>query len=478
MGENPQQIKQAPTVLVIYSQDHHLYRDIVLKLCAFLKIKCGTKVVVDLLDTTSVGMVGRLRWLEWQRQQMKNPCDKILVLCSKGVQAKWRALCGHDQVTLREDVLSPTDDMLTPFLHLFLPDMHQAGMLGKYMVAYFDDVSGEEDVPSVFDITVKFKLMKHFEELFFRIVDIEKYQPRHVKHIAGIGGDEYFNCPSGRDLRNAIETFRAYQLENPDWFERQCVRSEEEVMTEASALIENLHIPPVLECLPLVREGPPVYVRQVEVAENESSVHVLTPELNPQQQLPSVVELQPIVNPEYGHRQPSSLEQVLPDHVYPHSPRPQSVYVLEPVLNRPPPAGQNLLPHEEELRYQIPIEDNEEASPLFKSQVYADWDPRSSVLQNSLNSNPPGSSCTSVRSEYYPPSQVSRSVPVEMEEDETVEPSGSSCPNSGSDQGYISKMSSQQEPPLKEDPLAALAKLQEELFQQNIRYSDTGPEEN
>ncbi|XP_036812704.1 interleukin-17 receptor A-like isoform X1 [Oncorhynchus mykiss] len=250
-----------PKVLVIYSQDHPLYRKIVLKLCAFLQAKCGTEVVLDLLDTTWLGTVGRLPWLEWQRQQVNKSSDKILVLCSRGVQAKWRAMCGQSRVTLREDLRSPIDDMLTPALNLFLPDMQQAAALGKYMVAYFDEVGSERDVPSVFDIAVKYKLMKHFEELCFRILDQEKYAPGQVSHIEGIGVEEYFTCPPGRDLRDAIEAFQAFQLENPDWFEQECVdiNAEEEVfaVTEYDALLEK-PVAPVLEFVPEYRNGPPV----------------------------------------------------------------------------------------------------------------------------------------------------------------------------------------------------------------------------
>ncbi|KAM7377786.1 hypothetical protein PAMA_012940 [Pampus argenteus] len=472
----PQQLKQPPKVLVIYSQDHHLYRDIVLKLCAFLQAKCGTKVLVDLLDSTSVSMVGRLRWLEWQRQQLKNPTDKILVLCSRGVQAKWRAMCGHGGVTLREDVLSPTDDMLTPFLNLFLPDMHQAGKLGKYMVAYFNDISTEQDVPSVFDIAVKYKLMKHFEELYFRILDMEKYQPGQVHHIEGIGGDEYFNCPSGKALKIAIESFQAYQLENPDWFEKECVNNEEEIMTETNVLIDQLHIPPVHECLPLIRDGPPVYIQDVKINENCNSVHVLTPELNPDRQLLSVAEVTPVVNPEIIHQYPSNLAEMLTDHLHPHSPGPNGVYINDPVSIKPPPPSQNWLSIPEEPTGQIPIEHAEEDSLLPLSQLSALTGHRSSVLQNSLDSNTSQSSHASRQSEYPPRSDINCSQPVEMEEEEFLEPSGKG-PSSGSDQGYISKISSQDEAPFKEDPLVALAKLQEELFQQNLQYSDIGPEE-
>ncbi|XP_070848017.1 interleukin 17 receptor A1a isoform X2 [Chaetodon trifascialis] len=475
-GEKRQQLKQPPKVLVIYSQDHHLYRDIVLKLCAFLQAKCGTEVLVDLLDSTSVGMVGRLRWLEWQRQQLKYPSDKILVLCSRGVQAKWRALCGQGRVTLREDVLSPTDDMLTPFLNLFLPDMHQAGMLGKYMVAYFDDISGEQDVPSVFDIAVKYKLMKHFEELCFRIADVEKYQPDQVNHIEGISGDEYFNCASGRALKNAIETFQAYQLENPDWFEKECVHDEEEVMVEANMLIDQLETPAVLECVPLIRDSLPVYIREVQINDSGNSVHVLTPEMNTEHELSSVAELVPLVNPECKHQYPSNLDEVLIEHVYPHSPNPECVNIVKPVLENPPPPRQNWLSLQEPLG-QFPIEDEEEDSLLPMSHLSAHSHQRSSALQNSLYLNLSNSSCASMHTEYFPLSQISHCQPVEIDEYEGPEPSGKG-ESSGSDQGYISKMSSQHEPPVNEDPLVALRRLQEELFQRNLRYCDISPEEN
>lgn len=459
-------------MLVIYSQDHRLYINIVLKLCAFLKAKCGAEVLVDFLDNTWVGTVGRLRWLEWQRQQLTNPSDKVLVLCSRGVQAKWRAMCGQGQVTLREDVLSPTDDMLVPFLNLFLPDMHQPAALGKYMVAYFDDVSGEQDVPSVFDIAVKYKLMKHFEELYFRILDIEKYQPGQVNHIEGIGGDEYFNCPSGRALRNAIETFQAYQLENPDWFEMECVENEEEVFAESHLLIDQLQIPPVLECVPLIREGLPIYVNEVEINQNNDSVYILTPELSPEFVMTSVTELKLRVDLECQPVYPQHPlvvppPEVLVAHLHPHRHDSEPVYVAKLALNEPPQLTEQCL-HLEVVpaRSQCPTENEEEDFLVSLGQPSPKALQRLLALQQSLG--PIGKTpSVAVEVEYPPPLEVSsHSQPVELEEEEAMEPSGKG-PSSGSDQGYISKMSSPRNSPVEEkyeDPLMALARLQEELF--------------
>ncbi|XP_076128032.1 interleukin-17 receptor A isoform X4 [Alosa pseudoharengus] len=212
-------------VLIIYSVDHPLYKEIILKLCAFLRAKCGAEVTLDLLDSAWLSAVGKVQWLEMHRERAgRSPSDKILILCSRGVAAKWRAMCGSGHgVTLREDQASVMGDMLTPALALIVPDFVRSASLERYMVAYFEEVSGEADVPSLFHVTVKYKLMKHFEELVFRILDQEQNEPGRVKHIYGIAEDDYFLCPTGKALRDAIEAFQAYQLDNPDWFNQERV---------------------------------------------------------------------------------------------------------------------------------------------------------------------------------------------------------------------------------------------------------------
>ena len=176
-------------------------------------------MVLDLLDSTRLGVLGSIQWLDWHREQIESSSDKILILCSPGVQAKWRAMCGGKPVSLREDVCSPIGDMLTPALSLMVPCFIRSASFEKYIVAYFDDVCSEEDVPSPFKIIVRYKLMKQFDELFFRILGTEKQEPGRVNHIEGLSEGEYNQCPSGRVLQEAIEAFNAYQQEHPQWFE-------------------------------------------------------------------------------------------------------------------------------------------------------------------------------------------------------------------------------------------------------------------
>ncbi|XP_061678183.1 interleukin-17 receptor A-like [Syngnathoides biaculeatus] len=217
------QVQERKKVLILYSLDHPLYKNIVLKLCAFLTAKCGTEVILDLLDSTRLGILGRIQWLDWQRERMESSSDKVLLLCSQGVRAKWRAMCGEKPVLLREDLRSPMGDMLTPALGLIVPHLVRRASFEKYVVAYFEDVCSPEDVPSPFNVTVRYKLMKQFEEVFFRILDAEKHGPGRVCHIEGVAEGEYHRCPWGRALREALEAFRAYQLKHPQWFEEELV---------------------------------------------------------------------------------------------------------------------------------------------------------------------------------------------------------------------------------------------------------------
>ncbi|XP_063053624.1 interleukin-17 receptor A isoform X2 [Engraulis encrasicolus] len=257
----PAQKTATQRILILYSLDHPLYKEIILKLCAFLRAKCGAEVTLDLLDSAWLSTVGQLQWLEMQMQQRSDgphgsfSNDKILILCSRGVMAKWRAMCSggagggsHDgggggssgnrgcssdgvyRVTLREDLASPAGDMFTPALALIVPDFVRSKSLERYMVAYFEDVSDEADVPLLFHVTVRYQLMRHFEQLLFRILGQEQQEPGTVKRIYGIAEEDYFHCPAGRALRDAIAAFRAYQQENPDWFRQELVCDPEETV--------------------------------------------------------------------------------------------------------------------------------------------------------------------------------------------------------------------------------------------------------
>ncbi|XP_030624696.1 interleukin 17 receptor A1a [Chanos chanos] len=469
------------TVLIIYSKDHPLYTEIVLKLCAFLRAKCGTEVVLDLLDTSWLGAIGRLPWLEQQKRRIEESSDKILVLCSRGVQAKWEAMCGKGTITLREDVRSPTGDTLTPALNLMLPDLQQAASFGKYMVAYFEDISSEHDVPSMFHIAVKYKLMKHFEELYFRILDLEKYQQGEVRSIEGIGIDEYFNCPSGRALRDAIETFQAHQLENSDWFEKECMNSEDEVRVESDPLL-NQHIYPVLQRLPVYNEALPVLIHEVEVHQEDQgqSVYAQTPQINQGLDRPSVVELnlrvdprsnevyssQPVVEPPPG---------VLISDVCPAVLESQPCCKADLHLQGPSELGGIVhLPQGGLMTEGFPTEIGEVQPSTSLSRPSPEAIQNLLALQCSLS--PFEVTGPQLKEEACSHSSQEQNIsqPVEIEETELEESSGKRQ-SRGSDQGYISKDSFDREEPPR-SPMTALVMLQETLFKNSLLSSGFGTE--
>ena len=237
------EVPRRTRVLLIYSPDHPLYTAVILKFCSFLMAKCGTDVVLDRLDLARLGQLGGIQWLDWHREQIEcssHSSDKILILCSQGVQAKWRAMCGGaERVVLREDLHSPVGDMLSPALGLIVPRLVRSASLHRYIVAYFEGVCSEEDVPSPFNVAVRYKLMEHFEEVFFRILGVEKQRPGRVNLVQGVGQHEYALCPSGQALKEAVEAFRTHQQKNPRWFQEELVMEEEEVEVEVEVEVES-----------------------------------------------------------------------------------------------------------------------------------------------------------------------------------------------------------------------------------------------
>lgn len=423
------------SILIIYSRDHPLYTDIVLKLCAFLRAKCGTDVMLDLLDTTWLGTIGRLQWIEQKKRHIEQSSNKILILCSRGVQAKWGAICGEPPVLLREDVHSPVGDMLTLALQLITPDMQRPASYGKYLVAYFDDVSTEADVPSLFDIAVKYKLMKHFEELYFRILDVEKYQQGTERCIKDIGKDEYFNCPSGEALRNAIETFQAHQMKNPDWFENEFVNSEDEARVETDALFE---VPQIYQLIPMCNIGPPILVKEVDVRPETKSVCAVIPEINETPEESSMLIVNPRVHPKYS--------EVVSYHP-----------AVECSIEIPSVAPQ-LYPGLLAEPVSVPVETSyPDAFPMGEP---------SDICLTDLTAPPP-----SMEDNFHLYQDMDMSQPVEMEESE-MEGASETRPSRGSDQGYGSRYSTVREERKYQEEHSSLAKLQMELFLNSPISSD------
>uniref|UniRef100_UPI00358DE50C interleukin-17 receptor A-like isoform X2 n=1 Tax=Myxine glutinosa TaxID=7769 RepID=UPI00358DE50C len=209
-------------VFLLYSNDHPLYLTLVLRFAAFLRRKCGVEVILDLWCVQEIGRVSAAVWTATHLAEVKRNKGLVLVLCSRGAVAKWQALCGSvPPLQLLEDLHSPIGDLFTPAMAFISGEILRPGAMARYAVAYFEDVSSAADIPDIFQTALIYQLMKHFEELFFRLQDREKYAPGIVLHAEGISFNDYRNEPCGMDLYKAAMALRSWQEENPRWFEDQ-----------------------------------------------------------------------------------------------------------------------------------------------------------------------------------------------------------------------------------------------------------------
>ncbi|XP_065438877.1 interleukin-17 receptor A isoform X2 [Chrysemys picta bellii] len=217
-------------VWIVYSADHPLYVDVVLKFAQFLITVCGTEVVLDLLEKRQISEIGALPWLTRQKKEMEELSSKIIILCSRGTRAKWQAMLGKEgtAVSLKQDQRQPTGDLFTPALNLILPDFKKPACFGMYIVCYFEGISEDKDIPDPFNVTSKYQLMDRFEDIYFLIQDMEKFEPGRIHQIQEITAENYAENSNGWKLKEAVQTFQEWQAKYPDWFERENTCSEDE----------------------------------------------------------------------------------------------------------------------------------------------------------------------------------------------------------------------------------------------------------
>uniref|UniRef100_A0A2K6SIT3 Interleukin 17 receptor A n=1 Tax=Saimiri boliviensis boliviensis TaxID=39432 RepID=A0A2K6SIT3_SAIBB len=292
-------------VWIIYSADHPLYVDVVLKFAQFLLTACGTEVALDLLEEQAISEVGVMTWVGRQKHEMVESNSKIIILCSRGTRAKWQALLGQGApVQLRCDHGKPAGDLFTAAMNMILPDFKRPACFGTYVVCYFREVSGEGDVPDLFGAAPRYALMDRFEEVYFRIQDLEMFQPGRMHRVGELSGDNYLHSPGGRQLRAALDRFRDWQARCPDWFERESLCPADD--QDAQSLDEDVFQEPLLPSgtgivkrAPLVREPGSQACLAVDLLVGEgggAAVAKLEPHLQPRGQ-PAAQPLHTLVLP-------------------------------------------------------------------------------------------------------------------------------------------------------------------------------------
>ncbi|XP_065483003.1 interleukin-17 receptor A isoform X3 [Caloenas nicobarica] len=275
-------------VWIVYSADHLLYVDVVLKFAEFLMTVCGTAVALDLLEDQNISELGPLPWLTRQKKEMEDLSSKIIILCSRGTQSKWQAMLGSEPVCLKQDQQKPMGDLFTPALNLILPDFKKPACFGMYIVCYFEGISSERDIPDLFNVTSRYQLMDKFEDIYFRIQDLEKFEPGRIHRIQEITAENYIDTPSGKKLKEAVQKFKNWQMEHPDWFESEtiCVDNDEELQSlSKESQVDSLLSEPggIVKHQLHLREPDPncCCVVNLHMREGESRGCKLQPQLNP-----------------------------------------------------------------------------------------------------------------------------------------------------------------------------------------------------
>uniref|UniRef100_A0A8U7ND42 Interleukin 17 receptor A n=1 Tax=Corvus moneduloides TaxID=1196302 RepID=A0A8U7ND42_CORMO len=340
-------------VWIVYSADHLLYVDVVLKFAEFLMTVCGTAVALDLLEDHHISELGPLPWLTRQKKEMEELSSKIIILCSRGTQAKWQAMLGSEPVCLKQDLQKPVGDLFTPALNLILPDFKKPACFGMYIVCYFEGISSERDIPDLFNVTSRYQLMDKFEDIYFRIQDLEKFEPGRIHRILEITAENYIDTPSGRKLKEAIEKFKNWQTEHPDWFESEtiCLDSDEELHSlNRESQVDSLLSEPggIVKHQLHLREPDPscCYVINLHMHEGQSTGCKLQPQLNPCGDPNSQTVVLPVDVPRVQVVEPvSSLEDrnILSHHVLSN----EDCMEGAPLLEMSFPMRNNLILHED-----------------------------------------------------------------------------------------------------------------------------------
>uniref|UniRef100_A0A8B9GKT9 Interleukin 17 receptor A n=1 Tax=Amazona collaria TaxID=241587 RepID=A0A8B9GKT9_9PSIT len=226
-------------------------------------------------------------WLYWC---ITGICVLLVGSVIAGVMCmtKKRAVLEIEPVCLKQDQQKPMGDLFTPALNLILPDFKKPACFGMYIVCYFEGISSEKDIPDLFNVTSRYQLMNKFEDIYFRIQDLEKFEPGRIHRIQEITADNYIDTPSGRKLKEAVQKFKKWQIEHPDWFESEtiCLDNDEEALSlNRESQVDSLLSEPggiVKHQLHLWEPDPNCsYVINLHMQEGESGGCKQQPQLSP-----------------------------------------------------------------------------------------------------------------------------------------------------------------------------------------------------
>nr|CAB3256011.1 interleukin-17 receptor A-like [Phallusia mammillata] len=204
-------IKNTRTVCITFVGDNEMHKEVLLAFASFLQNDLGFKVIFELWDQDNIYKDAST----WIANTLRDS-DKVIVVWSPKACEKWNKFSEGEN--------TDQQDLFTPILKQVQKDLVFNKNQGKYFFAFFEYCS-EADIPEKFrDIIYRhFRLMNQFKELYFRLLDIEMFQPGSYEKQDRVELQHYFEQINkfGLPLKNRIENMCNFVKKTPKWYKSE-----------------------------------------------------------------------------------------------------------------------------------------------------------------------------------------------------------------------------------------------------------------
>ena len=194
--------EEPKSVFIVFSDDHPLHREVVLKFAAFLQSDFGFQIILDLYDRETI-YTDPAAWLE---RSLK--ADNILVIWSPGSDLRLKNRTGKY-------------DMFSPVVRKIKNDALFERDTSKYIFVYLDYCS-EKHIQSILksDQIKTFKIEKEMKTLLRHLEHTES--TRSISETAATETRDTSSCSDyGRAFKEAMSKMRELAKSNPNWYYKE-----------------------------------------------------------------------------------------------------------------------------------------------------------------------------------------------------------------------------------------------------------------
>ena len=191
--------RRLPRIFMVFSDDHPLHREVVLKFASVLEADFGFQVILDLYDRKNVHL-DPVAWLEQSLQ-----VDKVLVIWSPCVKAREQRKCN-------------VYDMFLPVLKQVKHDIHFGEDASKYVFVKFEYVCENLPADLFSDRISCFDIPLRFENLIYTLSgDRECWKRENV--LDKFASPRYLDDSDyGKAFKRTLAKMLSVATENPKWY--------------------------------------------------------------------------------------------------------------------------------------------------------------------------------------------------------------------------------------------------------------------